>query len=489
MRRRVFLGTGLAAAAVAIGAPAVAQTARVRRVAWNRFRQTPGYARLSDAFDSLRRNQDQTDPNSLEYWAQIHKAECPHGKGYFLGWHRGFLARFEARLRRISGDQTLAIPYWDYFTDPQMPIEFLQQETPFFHWSRTNTNVRAALGYGFTEPNITAFETGRPNALEPTIELWPHNKVHSLIGGEMASMTSPRDPIFWLHHSNIDRLWRAWIRAAGGRAMPPRDSSYWRSEFRYGPEAPIARADVYDTVASLGYDYDVETLPSPSNMTAPGAPAVRGRPMTPGGTDGRTLALAETRDPLVLGDSSFSVRAPLSASSRSTVGAALSPQQPPTTARPAPPPPPPPPPAAGAGPAQPPPVAAAPAPEADEQPAAGPRINLVLEDVQLTAVGRDGGFFYDVYVNLPRGRTASQKARLVGSFGPFEIATAAAHDPHGNHGNRGVTLVLPATEALRDLPSTALKRLTISFVRVDGPVSPRGPAITVGSFRIEVVAD
>lgn len=124
----------------------------------------------------------------------------------------------------------------------------------------------------------------------------------------------------------------------------------------------------------------------------------------------------------------------------------------------------------------------------EEEAPAGPQINLVLEDVRLTAVGKEGGFFYDVYVNLPAGRSSPKSARLVGSFGPFEIATAAAHPHSGHGGGSGVTLTLAATEALRDLSPAALKRLTISFVRVGGPISPRGPAITVGSFRVEVVA-
>lgn len=42
-----------------------------------------------------------------------------------------------------------------------------------------------------------------------------HNAIHNNVGGDMASGTSPNDPIFWLHHSNIDRYWAAWQQVRG----------------------------------------------------------------------------------------------------------------------------------------------------------------------------------------------------------------------------------------------------------------------------------
>ncbi|MFK5283783.1 tyrosinase family protein, partial [Lacticaseibacillus paracasei] len=38
-----------------------------------------------------------------------------------------------------------------------------------------------------------------------------HNHGHSWIGGIMNNtVTSPTDPMFWLHHSEVDRLWQIW---------------------------------------------------------------------------------------------------------------------------------------------------------------------------------------------------------------------------------------------------------------------------------------
>ena len=38
-----------------------------------------------------------------------------------------------------------------------------------------------------------------------------HNQVHVWVGGTMTLVPiAPADPIFWLHHGEIDRLWHLW---------------------------------------------------------------------------------------------------------------------------------------------------------------------------------------------------------------------------------------------------------------------------------------
>lgn len=54
------------------------------------------------------------------------------------------------------------------------------------------------------------------------LEGFPHNKVHNYIGGvgpvdpgpygNMTNFLSPVDPVFFLHHANMDRLWDVWTR-------------------------------------------------------------------------------------------------------------------------------------------------------------------------------------------------------------------------------------------------------------------------------------
>ncbi|KAI8931396.1 hypothetical protein NX059_011726 [Plenodomus lindquistii] len=48
------------------------------------------------------------------------------------------------------------------------------------------------------------------NDFRKSLENGPHGAVHSAIGGDMSPATAPNDPLFFLHHSQIDRLWANW---------------------------------------------------------------------------------------------------------------------------------------------------------------------------------------------------------------------------------------------------------------------------------------
>lgn len=63
-----------------------------------------------------------------------------------------------------------------------------------------------------------------------TLEGFPHNSTHNYIGGvgpipngpwgNMTNNLSPVDPIFFLHHSNMDRLWDVWTRKQQALGLP-----------------------------------------------------------------------------------------------------------------------------------------------------------------------------------------------------------------------------------------------------------------------------
>ncbi len=44
----------------------------------------------------------------------------------------------------------------------------------------------------------------------PDDEIGLHNRIHVWVGGSMGPATSPNDPVFFLHHSNVDRIWAQW---------------------------------------------------------------------------------------------------------------------------------------------------------------------------------------------------------------------------------------------------------------------------------------
>jgi tyrosinase len=97
------------------------------------------------------------------------------------------------------------------------------------------------------------------------LEMQPHNVVHSDLGGLMGDPnTAAQDPIFWLHHGNIDRLWNRWIQQGGGRADPS-DAAWLNTQFTFWDEAGhavyLTGTEIVDTVGQLNYRYDDDPPP------------------------------------------------------------------------------------------------------------------------------------------------------------------------------------------------------------------------------------
>lgn len=191
--------------------------------------------------------------------------QCQHANLFFLSWHRMYLYWFERIVRAASGVPSFALPYWGYsptgsrdlpapFRWPPDPVNnplFLPDRDP-----RVNAGVPLSPGVvdsGGAMPHSSF--TGFQGALEST----PHNVVHTGVGGSMALVpTSARDPIFYLHHANIDRLWEVWLAQGGGRANPT--TSPWIDRiFNFYDEAgrtvSMRGQEIVDTVRQLAYRY------------------------------------------------------------------------------------------------------------------------------------------------------------------------------------------------------------------------------------------
>lgn len=57
-------------------------------------------------------------------------------------------------------------------------------------------------------------------SMRKTLEKLLHNPVHFYIGGQMRTASSPNDPVFFLHHCNVDRLWDLWQAKYGNTTYP-----------------------------------------------------------------------------------------------------------------------------------------------------------------------------------------------------------------------------------------------------------------------------
>ena len=230
-----------------------------------------------------------------------------HGNPTFLPWHRELLRRLELDLQAV--DASVTVPYWDWTVD-NSPTSSLWQpdllggngrasdgrvmDGPFAydagHWplginehpepdlkrafavdatalpiAADVTECLAETPYDAAPWDMTSMPSFR-NRLEGWIDapggqpVGMHDLVHVWVGGTMSYMSSPNDPVFFLHHAQIDRLWAKWQRTHPDLDYQPRSG---------GPDGEN-RADALDpwggqtTVASvldhqaLGYRYDDE---------------------------------------------------------------------------------------------------------------------------------------------------------------------------------------------------------------------------------------
>ncbi|HEV3163007.1 MAG TPA: tyrosinase family protein [Isosphaeraceae bacterium] len=147
---------------------------------------------------------------------RMHSMDGPVGTQRFLPWHRIYLFQLETELQKLHPEIT--IPYWDWTVDQQIPPWFahflptVQVDGQTIHVTRQPGALQPTL----PSPASIDFIMGRPTYTDFTTRLegtpfGAHNMVHMWVGGTMSMIpTAPADPIFWLHHANVDRLWSLW---------------------------------------------------------------------------------------------------------------------------------------------------------------------------------------------------------------------------------------------------------------------------------------
>jgi tyrosinase len=392
------------------------------------------------------------------YWNQ-----CQHSSWYFLPWHRMYLHFFEeivaAAVKSLGGPSDWALPYWNYgasaaaallppaFRKPTLPNGapnnlFVASRSAAANAGNTiassqSTSAAAALAANtfFSDSGAATFggpktqfnHSGGPvGRLEGT----PHGDMHMAVGGWMTSFnTAALDPIFWLHHANIDRLWEVWLAQGGGRANPD-SSTGWTNAIAFpfhdakGNAVTLRPKDVVDTEA-LGYKYDVDTV----QPAALGTPTPRSQMRKPPELAGATM------EPLILEGAPAQVRMPTP--QRKSRSLAMAPGAPP------------------------------------------PRIFLHVENL----IADDLASPYEVYLNVPgNDEPAAHPKHFVGTLPMFGLAESSRSDAH--HSASGLSYVFDVTELVDRLeakPGFDRGELRVSFV----PTGERRPVpVRVGRVSL-----
>jgi tyrosinase len=436
--------------------------------------------------------------------------QCQHQTWYFLPWHRGYLAAFEAIVRdavvTAGGPDDWALPYWNYSdsTRPNarlLPAAFDLPALP--DGSDNPLRIARRFGSGTTpieiDPELVSLAaleddvfTGGDSDIPPgfggpetlfhhgpesettngSLESLPHNVLHGAIGGVapggdpndwrnfgLMSMpiTAALDPIFWLHHANIDRLWSAWLRDAQEQhdnpdeaawldgpsdrefVMPKSDQSDWS----------FTAQDVLDSTAPpLEYSYEDETPPEIVRRAVRRMRRLGARVAAGGTREREDASVSRQRTSELIGASEGPVRV------AGTTGAAVRLDTSATRSlrrsleRVA---------------------------ETDAATPAEPaRVFLKLENIR----GTSDAAIYHVYIDLPPNADPAQYAdRRAGTVSLFGVS--AASDPNGPTAGSGINQVLEITQIVDalHLSGDALERLDVQLV-------PATPAVAGATFSI-----
>ena len=149
---------------------------------------------------------------------RMHGMISKTGVQRFLGWHRAYLIEVEKEFQKIN--PSVNIPYWQWTKNQSFP-EWLSDLLPQSLTTLGGKVYNVTRNIGVNQPTLPTKKsiedilkisdyTTFTLALEGWKPYGAHNQVHVYVGGTMEEMYSPADPVFWLNHAEIDRIWAIW---------------------------------------------------------------------------------------------------------------------------------------------------------------------------------------------------------------------------------------------------------------------------------------
>ncbi|KAI8870152.1 Di-copper centre-containing protein, partial [Ramicandelaber brevisporus] len=202
--------------------------------------------------------EQETANNAHDWLTAVHLAhkQQTHSTSLFFPWHRWMMNLYQIQLHRI--DPNVTLPYWDWSADAHS----MESAPVFSIWGGNGlasyssaTDAGNGAGGGMVDVQNPCIAdgplanviraigpTGTPHCLSRNFnagntiygvydhayminlvqhsatfnDIWrgvengPHSAIHYGIGSTMATLQSPNDPIFFLHHTFVDKLWDDW---------------------------------------------------------------------------------------------------------------------------------------------------------------------------------------------------------------------------------------------------------------------------------------
>ena len=233
------------------------------------------FTRVYEAWNKL----DDGHPWSRKSQCALHSSMCGHGgsgpdihKSWgFLPWHRCFVHFHErvlianAAQKSVPGAADFRLPYWDwdknheipgFYSKPGSPV-YMDRDTPNIAYYTTPDFLSAMLSPGAFQGH-DGF--GGAADAEGIVRIYSANKyIYTIVSDVMRDpATAAGDPLFFIHHANVDRMWEIWSRQ--NQPLPPYPDDLLNRVFEFPNEPPqkpfqYSVRDIMET-ESLGYSYD-----------------------------------------------------------------------------------------------------------------------------------------------------------------------------------------------------------------------------------------
>lgn len=266
----------------------------------------------SDFSAALTATMSGAKPTAYDRLVKIHidNKDTVHNVANFFTWHRYYLRLFEQELQKHKPN--VMLPYWNWAMDSQAPERSIvfsntrfggnggsggcvttgafaswRPHYPSPHCLQRQFDASSKINAFYSSDVITRIisQSADYDALRRAIEFAPHGSVHVGIGGDMALMQSPNDPIFWLHHAYIDKIWEDWQQSRPALAQNYRGQNSDGHRATPADRLPTFNVPVSQVFSTRSLCYTYAELPAtsvqPARPTTPPPPATPTAPKAP----------------------------------------------------------------------------------------------------------------------------------------------------------------------------------------------------------------